>query len=269
MRGYTWRGILDEVTFLARVKWVDRTFMPYVVRKTVGGVVFDFYVGDAESAIWNDTGSNLAAWKEMQFIKDRLILDGDIVFDCGAHHGLTALVFSELVGRAGRVVAFEPHPHNVDIIGKNVSLNRRTNISIERCALGSGEGTIWLRNKSNASVAWRPRTRGIRVDLVSLDQYAAQTGVFPTLIKIDVEGFEAEVLKGARSVLRRSPKLAIEVHAKALYRYGGSFAMLLELLTPGRYDLWVLRGDTVQRFDPCGQLSPDPRFHLFAMPKAS
>src|SRR5437899_6074530 len=101
--------------FRARVKWLKRTFRPYVLRKTVEGLVLDFYVGDAESALWNDGRGQNVAWKEMEFIKGRLVRDGDIVFDCGAHHGLTTLVFSELSGLAGRVVAFEPHPDNVAI----------------------------------------------------------------------------------------------------------------------------------------------------------
>jgi FkbM family methyltransferase len=269
MSAYTWRGILDEVKFRVWVKWVQRTFRPYVIRKTVENTTFDFYIADAESAIWNDTGAQAAPWKEMEFIKERLVSTGDVVFDCGAHHGLTALVFSQLVGEAGKVVAFEPHPANVDIIRRNVALNHGTNVSIEGYAVGSARGTIRLRDKSNASIAWRPKTKGISVDMVSLDQYAAQRGVYPTFVKIDVEGYEAEVLKGATSILRTTPRLAIEVHTPALSRYRGSVAAVFGILLDRAYDLWLLRGETVERFDPRASFPTEPRFHIFAMPRRS
>jgi FkbM family methyltransferase len=265
MSAYTWRGILDEMRFRVRLKWAQRTFRPRVIKKTVEGMTFDFYVADAESAIWNDTGTGATPWKEMKFITERLVSTGDLVFDCGAHHGLTTLAFSEMVGETGRVVAFEPHPANIDIIRKNMALNHRTNVVVEGYALGSARGTVCLRDKSNASIAWRPKTEGISVEMVSLDQYAAQRGIHPTFVKVDVEGYEAEVLRGATSILRTCPKLAIEVHAPALSRYGGSVAAVMKLLMDRPYDLWLLCGETVQRFHPPQRFPTEPRFHVFAM----
>ncbi|MBI4500793.1 MAG: FkbM family methyltransferase [Gemmatimonadetes bacterium] len=265
---YTWRAILKELGFRARVKWLEIGFKPYVIKKIVEGLAFDFYVGDVESSIWNDTGEAAADWKEMEFVKDRLVAPGDVVFDCGAHHGLTPLVFSELVGEKGRVVAFEPHPKNVQIINRNVAINGRTNIKVEQYALGMGRSTIRLRDKSNASVAWRPTRKDVIVEVISLDEYAAQAGLYPTFVKIDVEGYEQQVIEGASKVLRKTPKLAIEVHATALSRYGGSFRELLEPLVANGYDFWILREATVEPFHPSSPPPGDSRFHLFAIPHA-
>ena len=96
----------------------EKQFKPYILKKNVEGVVFDFWIGDITGRQWyGTTDSN---WPEMRFIRDHLIHPGDVILECGAHHGCLTMVLSNWVGDKGKVVAFEPVPKNADILQKNI-----------------------------------------------------------------------------------------------------------------------------------------------------
>ena len=94
-------------------KWKDVTFRPYVKRKNVEGVVFDFYVGNIEGREWYDIYATDPKWDEMRHIKDLLIEEGDVVFELGSHHGCTAIVLANWVGPEGKVIAFDYDEENI------------------------------------------------------------------------------------------------------------------------------------------------------------
>ena len=261
------RSRLAALRFHARAWVLRRRFKPYVIHRQVENLDFDFYVGDPESQIWNDLEASDGGWEEMRFVLRELVAPGDVVFDCGAHHGTTAVLFALRAGPTGRVVAFEPHPHNVRVIEENLRLNRLSTVTIEPKAIGARPQTVQLRDRSNAAVAFG-RRRGFPVDMTTLDDYARAAGVAPTFVKIDVEGYEADVLQGAARVLEGLPKLAIELHPRALPRYGSSVEQLLERLPVDRYDLWLLDNDAgpVRPFIPGARLDVE-RAHLFGRPK--
>jgi len=256
------------VRFHAKAWVLRRRFKPYVIHRRVENLDFDFYVGDPESQIWNDLEASDGAWEEMRFVLRELVAPGDVVFDCGAHHGTTAVLFALRAGQTGQVTAFEPHPGNVRIIEENLRLNGLSTVRIEPKAIGARPQTVRLRDRSNAAVAFASRPRGFPVEMTTLDAYAAAAGVRPTFVKIDVEGYEADVLKGATAVLAGLPKLSIELHPRALPRYGSTFERLLDLLPIGRYDLWLLDSDAgpVRPFTRGQPLDVD-RAHLFARPR--
>lgn len=259
---------LAALRFHAKAWVLRRRFKPYVIHRQVENLDFDFYVGDSESQIWNDLEASDGAWEEMRFVLRELVGPGDIVFDCGAHHGTTAVLFALRAGPTGRVIAFEPHPRNVRIIEENLRLNRLSTVAVQPKAIGARRQTVQLRNRSNAAVAFG-RSRGFPVDMTTLDDYAAAAGVMPTFVKIDVEGYETDVLRGAAKVVAGLPKLSIELHPRALPRYGSSVEELLGLLPTDRYDLWLLDTDAgpARPFTP-GLLLDVDRAHLFARPKS-
>ena len=185
-----------------------------------------------------------------------------------------ALFLAAGVGAGGKVVTFEPGRENASVIETNVRLNGVNNIIVEQKAVGAGSGKGLVLGVANTCVAsshrqeTHPRGRQ-EVDLVPLDDYAKEHSLYPTLIKIDVEGYEMEVLKGARQLLERRPKLAIEIHSPSdLARYGASAAELLKLLDLSRYECWIQRDhfDTPTVFD--GSQPIDTRVHLYAVPRA-
>ena len=239
------------------------SFTPYVKRKNVEGVEFDFVIGDAEGRSWYDVDCTDPDWPEMRFMRDRLVRPGDVVFECGGHHGCTAILLARWVGPLGRVVTFEPHPGNAAIIRRNIELNAIANVTLRENAVGDKRGRIAMGNVSNSAVV-RPSffRRSIEVEAVRLDDFAHEN---PTLLKIDVEGFEVAVLKGATEILKRRPKLAIEIHTEELARYGATVGDVFACLDLEGYDRWVQWDDDAEPVPYDG--SPiTSRVHFFAVP---
>lgn len=200
---------------------------------------------------------------EMRFIRDHLIQSGDVILDCGAHHGRSSIILSNWVGDKGKVVAFEPHPKNVEILQKNIELNNLRNIILEQKAVGPSIGRIQITGESNSLVI--SKGTGVAVEMTSLDKYS---DLDPNFLRIDVEGFEVEVLKGAKNILATRPKLAIEIHTRTLKHFDSSVDDLFNLIDVEKYDLWVQWQDGNEpRVYDLKEPIKKGRVHLFALPK--
>jgi FkbM family methyltransferase len=239
-------------------------FDPYIKKKNVEGCKFDFLIADPDGRDWYDLHCTDPVWPEMAFIRDHLIKKGDIVFDCGAHQGCTTIVLANWVGEEGKVISFEPVPKNCEIIKKNIQLNNLTNVILEEKAVGAGIGKVIINGASNSRII--SSTKGVEVSLTNLDEYRHFK---PSLLKIDVEGFEVEVLKGAKNILSSIPKLAIEIHANALTRFGYQVEDLFNLIAVDQYTFWVQwnSGEQPKEYDI--KTSPPIRqtIHLFGIPQ--
>jgi FkbM family methyltransferase len=139
---------------------------------------------------------------------------GGICFDIGAQAGYHTLYASTLVGETGRVYAFEPAPANVVSIMENMALNRVKNVTIFQVAVSDFDGTSHF-DCSNSPVSGRLTESGtLSVHTISLD-HEVESGALPEpdYIKIDAEGSELKVLRGAyRLLTRRHPTLSVETH---------------------------------------------------------
>lgn len=138
--------------------------------------------------------------------------------DVGCNKGDFALAAASLVGESGRVLAFEPAPENCRWIRRSVERNRYITIDLEEFALGDRDCTsqLHLGETSGSHTlldGQLPRERGvIETPTRRLDDVVDLR--LPDAIKIDVEGFELQVLAGAREVLRRNPEIVVflDVH---------------------------------------------------------
>lgn len=220
------------VKFMKKV--FKRKFRPYLKRKNIEGVIFDFWIGDLAGREWYDLSCTDPVWYEMRFMKDKMIKQGDVILECGGHHGCTAIFLSKLVGDDGKVVTFEPLPNNCDIIQKNFRLNGLENVTLERKALGADKGKITINDVSNSSISLNGL--GVEVEMTCLDEYEHLN---PTFLKIDVEGWEQQVLMGAKKILSKKPKLAIEIHTEQLSIFGSSIEEIFRLIGIENYDLWI------------------------------
>ena len=137
----------------------------------------------------------------------------DVAFDLGANVGLYTLLFAK---RGAQVVAFEPAPRNVGYLQRTITLNRCERVDIVPFAVGRASGLMRFSTGLNAAVGHVNGQGDALVYQISLDDYCAFTGRYPTLIKMDVEGSELDVLRGADAVLRRKPKWFISFHSKEL-----------------------------------------------------
>jgi FkbM family methyltransferase len=149
---------------------------------------------------------------------------GDIVVDVGAHIGLYSLIAAKRVGPGGKVIAIEPDPENCSLLQRNVELNGLTNVTILQRAAFSSSSKLKLylpgkeRGFTKLSTIMTNRAvteEFLEVDATTLDQLMLHQGLTEVnWIKIDVEGAELEVLKGATVTIAGSKNIAllIEIH---------------------------------------------------------
>lgn len=178
---------------------------------------------------------------ETQAVLAALVRPGMTVYDVGANVGFFSMIAARLVGPRGYVVCFEPLPINAYQIVHNAALNGFTHVLAREEALGREDGPsrfLVSRGSSHSRLAsagsvWWPMGE-LTVTVRRLDFLIAEAGLpKPDLIKIDVEGTEADVLAGAAQTLATArPLLLIELHgtnepvARLLAEHGYSAAVL-------------------------------------------
>jgi FkbM family methyltransferase len=156
---------------------------------------------------------------EVVEIISKHVKPGMRVLDIGAHGGFYALLLSKLVGPTGQVIAFEPLPANYRVLEENLALNGVKNVQIQREAVGkcSGEMEFSVPDPENSLVAGQvfpadPRG-SMSVQVVSLDDFLLERGVDVDFIKMDVEGAEGDIMRGARRTLETfHPRMMVELH---------------------------------------------------------
>jgi FkbM family methyltransferase len=142
-----------------------------------------------------------------------MLADGGTYFDVGANIGSYTLLASEhpLV----RAVAFEPHPKTCALLRANVDLNRRANVLVVNAALGSRDALMALTDAAGSAVNHRVADgspNSIPVQCLRADTFCAAHGLQPRFVKLDVEGFEHDVLVGFGDYLRAVDLLLIEMN---------------------------------------------------------
>jgi len=158
-----------------------------------------------------------------------------VFLDVGANIGLYGVPAGAAVGPRGAVICFEANPRTYRYLTRNLARNRRANVMAENLAVGAESGEIRIatgaRNAGEVHVATAVE-EGEVVPMVSLDAYCTSHGIDRVdYIKIDVEGFEASVLAGARRILAENPDILVQTEYEPahLVRYGdlGALADLL------------------------------------------
>lgn len=158
-------------------------------------------------------------WNEAEYEAFRAAVHpGDVVLDVGANVGAYALVMGRWVRPGGRVYAFEPAPDAFEGLRRHVALNGlEDTVHPVRAAAAGAAGRAGLRVEgiSGANRLSLAGEAALDVETVTIDGFCAREGVSPAVIKIDVEGAELEVLRGAERTIRAGgPGLAlfVEMH---------------------------------------------------------
>lgn len=180
-------------------------------------------VGGANRGCWwnlASAGSGYASGRrsrEQMHVLEGFVRPGDCVWDVGSHHGYMTLTAARLVGPAGRVCAFEPGRTNQRSLERHLRWNRVGNAETLPLALGDFDGEATFggtgTSKMLALGAGDETVRVRRGDSLVRDGVC----VPPTVMKIDVEGAEAAVLRGMGDALSDRARLLVAVHSAAAH----------------------------------------------------
>jgi FkbM family methyltransferase len=250
---------------LARVWSSIHFYRERKVTHVYGGFPLSVWLTDPLAQGWYD-----ADWPELPeiaLLKTGRLQHGARVFDLGAHQCVVAMMLSRIVGTDGQVVALEANPHNAEIGERNRVLNDIAQLKVMHGAVAKDPGTIDFSKALNGAVVGDQPDWGLqRVRAYSVDELARELGR-PDVLFIDVEGFECEVLKGARETLRERPDVFVEVHSGCgLERFGGSREEIFNTFPADYYQLFSAAED-FPKFLPVKDANtlPEKRFFLVAL----
>jgi FkbM family methyltransferase len=186
-----------------------------------------------------------------------LVRPGETFVDIGANIGLMTLLGAHCVGPQGRVRSFEPNPRVFERLSGHVDSNGLRQVSLVNCGLGDADGELTLRvitehtgmatfaeptQAERATVSAEYRVPVRRADDLLADLIRETEGT-PALMKVDVEGFECRVLRGAAGVLRTlRPAVILEIVPEYLARAGDSKEELFRILHDAGYEAFGARG---------------------------
>ncbi|MGE0152932.1 MAG: FkbM family methyltransferase [Reyranellaceae bacterium] len=247
---------LDPRPFIGRLRWirdypafaesptrfVARSLMFTLREQASSGetLVFKACGGRTFRTPRNNVSSFIAAVfdeRDLNIVRfwRRALPRGSVFFDVGANIGLYSVPASIHLGPSGSVVAFEAHPLLCHFLAENLARNSPGNVAIENVAVGQSSGRVRLafnaRNPGETRVALDDEA-GEVVPVVSLDEYSARRGLARVdYIKLDVEGYETMVLRGAADLVRRNPDILLQTEFEPAHRsrYGAA-EELAELL---------------------------------------
>jgi FkbM family methyltransferase len=209
---------------------------------SVMGSVFGF---DMEIQTSRSTTHRLLAAMGNRFVPETNFLDamietGDRVLDVGANIGYFTAYFASKVGPSGKVFAIEPEPTNFSELSRFVQRNPRLESVVQLYNLAAGEtdGVLEFSEGINGRVANQGNSISVScrpIDSLNLDPI--------DLVKIDVEGFEGQVLNGMNKLINgQRPKLFIELHPWML-TYGESVESIITSLRRSYASLKIFRSD--------------------------
>ncbi len=250
-------GVAAGQRWLVRRVLSGEPFVHVINAGPANGLRFEVTLPD-DKAIWSGTFE-----PEFSQTLHDAVHPGDVCYDIGGYRGYMSGVFA-LAG-ASRVIVFEPLPDNLARLKRLAELNPQLPLQIEPMAVGRTDGEVRFKIMPDQSMGKladstfqveRTTALEIPVQLTRLDTCIFEHGLpRPSLMKIDVEGAEADVLDGAARTLKEfHPRILIEAHSE----------LLAEHCTERLRGL----GYQIHQLEP-GRLEPENPRHLLAEPPES
>ncbi len=142
----------------------------------------------------------------------------DVVFDIGAHVGYFTVLMSNIVGKGGKIIAFEPRGINKRFLKRHLKANHCDNVKVIEACVGDRGGKARLETRVGTGTGFVSETGNVEVDMVVIDDLVASGQLpKPDFIKMDVEGGEMRVLKGARQVIEtHKPRMILATHGDVI-----------------------------------------------------
>ncbi len=190
---------------------------------------------------------------------EKILRPGDLYIDVGANIGHLATIAAKCVGPQGAVLAFEPHPETFNRLRCNAELNQLDWLRLypSGCAAERGVATLRIYADDSPDTATlaadlaRPVREEVAVDLIPLDEVWRELGrPAPRLLKVDAEGFETEVFRGARELVESQPEMVIlaEINGASAQALGHNpTGWVEELFVLRSYAMTLVRSRRVSR----------------------
>jgi FkbM family methyltransferase len=228
-------------------KWSVRFIISRILRHTGlcqfffiqrNGYKLKFFPTALSTTLWYDPISGAA---DEEFLRS-FLREGDTVVDVGANIGTLSIAASIMVGKTGQVFSIEAHPKIADYLRENLFLNSAINVTHLNYAVSDRRGFVLFSDqKSDDQNRILNRSGvGIEIQMVRLEDIINSCDV--TLLKIDVEGHELMVLRGANSILERCGAIYFEANNSMYRNYGYCFRDIHELLYLKGFHLYRLDG---------------------------
>jgi len=204
----------------------------------------------------------------------QLAKDKQFVFDVGANKGMTSLLLSSAIAANGNVYAFEASEKACRLIRENIYLNNLADqIQVINTVIAAQSGRVidfyWSHISGGASVVkgYLGHGQSIKKSTMSLDDFVAQIGVYPDIVKIDVEGAEAEVIGGMKRLLQTcQPTIMVELHSWQTVNVVDNAQKILSILAEVNYSMIYLRTQT--KIEDATILARRGRCHVLLMPSS-
>jgi FkbM family methyltransferase len=196
---------------------------------------------------------NIGFRKWVEYCKDKTV-----IFDIGAHIGLYTIPASKVIAPDGIVYAFEPSEANGRYLRRHLEYNNIHNVMLLPYIIGeeTKERQIFYENKytdpMNSIFPKKNINRYSKIyrEQMSLNDFVSKYDVKPRVIKIDVEGAEYNVLKGACEIIRKyKPIIFLSTHPKQLGLFGTSVDELKDIINNLSYAIQDLNGKKAEAFE--------------------
>ncbi len=214
---------------------------PYVAHdRRCGDLVFDFLIADPVAASWYDSPDQ---WlPERQWCREH-IRPGNVIIDCGAHHGMMSVLFGLWTGPTGRVISYEILPWNADVARENVKLNHLDNVEVRAVGAGDRPERLTATHNDKNIIVDQAGLIGlegptVEVELVRLDDDLGRLKV--DFLKLDVEGSDLQALQGAQRLLRSRPTIDLELHNLLFEDRTKTLTEIFEIVAPRSYRYEIL-----------------------------
>ncbi len=181
---------------------------------------------------------------------------GMTIYDIGGYTGIHSIFFANAVKENGKVITFEPNPTNFREIAYNLKINNFKNVRVLHLGIGKERGELELNidpirylrssfNQKNQNISFKKReSRKVKVQIDSIDNLIKEKTIPPpNFVKIDVEGFESEVIQGMIFTIENyNPELIIEIHGRVKEE-------LVKILIDNNFKFYHIELQEVLNFD--------------------
>jgi FkbM family methyltransferase len=200
-------------------------FKPYIKPLAIDGCPIRFFYATAKAASWYDPLSDKNR-RELEWLIANIAFDGQKIIDAGAYHGLYATIFAKAAGQGGEVVAVDPVPSNQAVIEVNLAINRLRG-RIEGFVVSNTDGEVRFSADSCGHIIDHGGTIRLSRRLRSVLPDA-------TVVKIDIEGAEFDVVPAQIDDLPRARVWIVEIHPGR----GRDPDLILGAFRERAFDLW-------------------------------